>query len=1421
MDNTVRSVIIFDPVNMINRRIYVFVGDAPTLIKKTLKSLTTENVSASKKKEYHTTLKNYYGKNYKKMLYLDIDNPEKYNIEREIVKRGGARDPNKQDASLDENIEALLKSPKFAKMNPTKEEKPKYAKFAKLDFEPGIEYVYDLDLYKEDNFMELREKIYTITDMPVYRQHIFYINYRRFITTHINIINNNTIDYPITKKKSKHKILDIPILKEIYDDRDSIRIYANDTFKIVKQAIDNVFYVVDLAQYIDSRRPQLLEMINDTYQFELFYYGFVILYWPQMTLEIFRDYILNESELHYKYPELAKDVLTLQSIYSAEKEIISDIRKNSIKAEAELKDKISTAITQLTASVKNKETLINIRNLFDYLKVSRIIPEIRAYIETNSRSYLLRKRHIRNASDIEFPSGGLMKTDLTIAISLKKEDQESFHKKKTKSTTENEQTRYLFINIRSSGTYYVRTMWNEEDKLNFTSALKLMKELVNPLIESINNLGRYVFIKGRLPLISKKTFNFKSINLCIFWKRLILESAFKTLKTLFEPYMRANIIGGRNVQQFDKYEILFKKGMYKYDPEAIDNILSASNNITLTNHYAYLSDHNVKQKWDQNYGGRIVRITHRTSDVKFEIEGLHMKEFNTFYTYILMFIYRALKNPKFKEQLNVGNSSSTLKKLRKLREQDPELFNLKKYGSNKVYSRLCMKPKQPVIYTEEELKSMSQNKRDKLVKYWNFTMNKPVYYGCPSKRYPYLGYLVGIHPKNYCLPCCNRNPHLGKNSKKQKIYQICQKNHIYLPINESSKDIARHILTYGKEIDIGRLAKIPNIVKKLINDPKSQTKSNYYIFGVSQHLPGVEHVGLIYSIAECLHKSLEELIEDVINALKQNRYTFNNLLNGSLCEYFNDIDDLINSMRDLFILKKIFDISNINKKIFNKWTELFTELFYLLFDLKIIVFLDSIGYGENVDLILSETLKSEMIYILGLSNKGQMLKNITQTHKYVLMMKKLNRYYPIFKITPDDYFKNYKVEKKIYSFSDNPIKIVYEMVNFERKNKFYKINKMIDLSLLQAFCENNSSYKIIKKYINRRNLCYAVLLKNNESCIYVPCDYSVHTSDNIETTFEVFDKLIDIKLSDVSLFITSINGFIKKKYKIGTDNRLFSYALMKITNIVYYDNEPYGATISTDDENYHLMFYITYNDLKNMPKKEITYDLNEINKLIMERAKPKEDKRNKLLFSALYENHLYQLFVIEFINYMISEKNEKKRNTIKNLILENGIHNSKTYKIIEIKIKSAEDIQKLFSLIYESSSKKGDIKSLFDKIDNIRFDFDNITLNALPKAIKDEKIKIINELAQKITTSEELPKEGDFPNIYIPCYNDSSANYCNNRKLIVPKNKLNNLIDLLIADLENPLKSKYLLDNVWVDAFIDYFKFIKRPTEIITIYRRQ
>lgn len=1381
--------VVYDPITNRARRAFVFLGDVP------------KNIAAACL-AYHDTpndklLKEFYGPSFKSKLGLDIKDPSRAWLSSPEVPEflGGA------DGLDDDDISLLLGKTTRVVAKPA----------AAMYTSPGIEYVTNVHLFPEDRFSDARDKLHIVTGIPMYRQHIFYISYARLRSLY-QIEADGVYDADIRLiSQYTDNIQGIPIDKTLYDRRGVIRVEAHDDFKILGKSLSEaaILYVTDLAQFT---RTSMSGLLNDTYQFDLLYYGFVVKFWPQLTRECFHDYIRDEGELRHKYPELAKDKAQLTSVYREEREIITTNYRNLPKATAWANSNCTFAITQMTAIVVGGRVALNIRNLFDRLRATKCIPEIHAYIEHEGKKYLLRKRDSRNGSDIQFPPGAMMKTGVTLAISLRKADQDAFHTRTTASTAENEQSRYLFLNIMANGKYLIRTLWDEEDELNFDGIIKIMQKFTDPIVDDINSLGKYVFISGAsIPKLTKLNVNYQGLNICIFWKKVMLESTFKLVRALWDDYMRARITGTRNVQQVDKYEFMFRKGMHEFDTSAIDRILSASNQMEVGNQYAHLSNNTIKQKWDQNYDGRIVRMTHRTTDVRFEVSDIRESEFQIFQRFITVFAYNAMNNPNIKFAMGANRSYKNVKKLRKLREQDPELFNLKKYGSKRVYSRVCQNQFQPLIYTAEELKAAGDKK---LVQYWNFTTKKPAYYECPNKKYPHLSFIVGVHPKNYCLPCCNKRPQNDSSGKRSVINSICLRKHTFIE-SEAAADsgISRHIMNYGKDVDIGRLSKLPQTsLKNLLYGSLDEPGLNYYVCGVAQHTPGAENVGIIHSIAECLEMTIETLTGNIIAELKKPHglSLYNVLLEGTLVEYFSTIDHLVASMRELFIDMKMFSIGT---QRFTHWSELFVELVHNLFKVAVYTFIDESGSGTSVDLHVSGSLRNEIMTIVA-----------DQT--YLVLIRKQNRCYPIFATKPEAYFKTLEIKIRTWNRDSKTVQLLNNIVRYDARLEAISPNKIMDLSLVLGFIRAGSSppmgsspptaWTLLLKLINKQNLCYAVILSSGADRIYIPVDYCNHSADGFDVSFGALDRAAyNLPYSAVVRFVGEMNEFIKTTYSASGVNE---YKLLELSRPAALASAP-SVTIGC----YILNMFCYVNVQGPAPVEIINHDYSLVNKAIIDRTTPVRDAQTDKIGEALYDNYAYQLFTIEFVNYLNNEKNKTLRGALIKLIRETDFKgNAEAFRASLRKLLAGFPadyavMQQQLAAFHKSNFDK---PSLFEQIEKSTYDFDRAIINRLGTLTAAELRAELMTLSKEFAVQTSFDTTGiKFPNIYMPCAElIEKTGYCVGKKLMINK-PLDEFVDLLAADLKNELKSKYLLDSVWADTVIDYLNFTKYPSELITVYR--
>jgi len=1376
----------------------------------------------------------------------------------------------------------------------------------------GVTFVNDVKIYPEDKLYDVKQKIHMALGIPFYRSHLYWIQNGRPMTTHKLV---TSAIYPVDIREIGHgdkqsdtptqEILGVGIDRKLYNDRNDLKIEANDTFEIVANLSDwyETFYVCDIADFIEPTRSQLVNMVKDKYQLDLFYYGFVVKYWPQLVYEAFIEYILSETALMQKFPDLSIPISHVKKVYNTEAEILDKNYKNVKKImdldAGEGRKRIYVAVTHAiaTSSLEYK-MIVNIRNLFDKIRVNKHIPEIKAYVSHDGKNYLLEKYASGlQTQRVQFPTG--MKTGVIIAVKIYGGDVPGA------SGGAGSAARYMFVNITSAGKYFIKTMWREEEEYQLSDVLAVMKKHADGLFNILNAMGKYIFVmdpNGRgFPLLTENTVKYQSVNVSILWKTVLTIGAYRFVKSLWDPYVKAGIMSAHGIAQMESTNFIFHKAMIEFDTTLIYRVMAAAHIVSTRNQYSRLTNSTIKQKWNQLYGGRIFRMYHRTTDIKFEAINVREEEFKLIYRYVLMFVSKAMCNPKVaqantEKTFQIGNEN--VKKLRKLQETDPDLYNLKKFGSNKMYSILCQNPRQPMVYTDDEVDRLSSKDKGKLTKYWNFTLSRETYYGCENPKYPHMSFIIGVHPKNYCLPCCSKKRFTVEDSKKMQINKICMENYEFGKDDKLKEVSSRHVMVYGKNVEPGRISQLPGsairdlLFNSLSAAPAASTAASieqstaassagreYYILGVPQSFPSVRNVGLIYAIAESLSLTPQKLIAEMIEQLNKMSEVFNTLLNGSIKTSFKNMNDLTETMRELFITRRgDFTVTN---RMFKNWPELIMELVMIFMRVYVFIFIDDSETGDSTDLYISDAMKSELIYshshasVRGGGDMSAGTHANTQTgNKYLLVIKKRNEYYPIFVITPSLYFRTGMPEKKIFYDEDDVVGLLYSLIlsNAVAKANIAgekTINKKITLQVVKDFAAGvgvnaegaaggsaGGGYKIEKKYINKRNLCYAVSLMSGERVIYAPVDYSPHISDGIEIDFSLPESG-ETNVKDMLEYADNINKFIKKKYSVGKNSMnedMYEYSLVKFTKIhsnngivssATADNIYYFSPIK-ESEAVELFRAAGGSDDAAPEVVKLNYSYEEINKAISTSAPPAKIDQ-ALLNKSLYNNYLYKLFVIEFVNNVTKETNQHLREVIIKLI--NSTDFKKNFvqfqeKLNELLDDYPDDKSLLGSQINNFYYGDFDKKKLIADIKSTRYQFDNITINSLKKMRLDDIKKELKAVAGDFTSRESPDvKNGQFPNVYLPCSMETDARavgenrttgenraasdnrttgetrtriYCNGRKLMVG-DRLNDLVDILAADITNPLKEKYLLSGVFDDNIVEFFNFISLPAEVIAV----
>lgn len=259
--------------------------------------------------------------------------------------------------------------------------------------------------------------------------------------------------------------------------------------------------------------------------------------------------------------------------------------------------------------------------------------------------------------------------------------------------------------------------------------------------------------------------------------------------------------------------------------------------------------------YSQMPGGRTpssVTLFHRTNDVYFEISAKDDETLQRIQGLLgLLFIKHSenqttqltqqsdsrfasiLALPLEMVENENGDDDDNHTMVQKLRREDPDLFDMRKFKSNApLYSVLCQGPKQPIIYSKEEAAKMS--KKD-LVEYYNFTKQTKAYYRCPNPEYPHLSLKAGIHPKGYCLPCCNKKvPRSEKRTEEERGCRLLAGERRRDEVEEGAVGTTRHILAFGKVIPPGRLCYVPKLMQLNVLSGTCDERYVYRLLGVQR-----------------------------------------------------------------------------------------------------------------------------------------------------------------------------------------------------------------------------------------------------------------------------------------------------------------------------------------------------------------------------------------------------------------------------------------------------------------------------------------------------------------------------------------------------------------------------------------------------------
>jgi hypothetical protein len=358
--------------------------------------------------------------------------------------------------------------------------------------------------------------------------------------------------------------------------------------------------------------------------------------------------------------------------------------------------------------------------------------------------------------------------------------------------------------------------------------------------------------------------------------------------------------------------------------------------------------------------------------------------------------------------------------------------------------------------------------------------------------------------------------------------------------------------------------------------------------------------------------------------------------------------------------------------------------------------------------------------------------------------------------------------------------------------------------------------------------------KSKGASFYIPLSESYYKVDGTPITFDVATTFGDIR--DVLKFAEVINSFVteisKRELKIKATAHQMLYPLIKINAWLLLKTKVIGFRCAS-------LYFLTSSISKSNAEQindakfiKMWYHPVTINKAIKERVPPVRDMRIRRVARSLYNHYIYSILVIELINIMDKQRNNSLRKHIGELVKKLNSLNPRIRELYELLKTYPDDfdtIRRLFvshsssrrqnnmlgksdvSFVQKKSLSKSDITQILDRS---TFTFDRKMLvkfkTMTHKELKSSLIKVFS----KVSVNKD-PSIDEFPNMIMTC--DVDNPYCEKNKLMIKRNKLTELSDIMASDILNPVKVKYIFNPIFVKNTIDYFRFIIRDNEHITV----
>jgi hypothetical protein len=744
----------------------------------------------------------------------------------------------------------------------------------------------------------------------------------------------------------------------------------------------------------------------------------------------------------------------------------------------------------------------------------------------------------------------------------------------------------------------------------------------------------------------------------------------------------------------------------------------------------------------------------RLNDIELKFNNIEIDEFRSYMGLCGTFInyYKDFKksNNKINKFSNIIISGQ--KKIKILKQTDPVLYN---YDKENKYSRLCQLKQQPIIIN----KSLAVSKyKNKSVKYWNFTKGQTEYYACDSKEYPHLKFITGNHPKDFCLPCCKKKmvEELDENnSSYREKHEICLANHSYNKNEKVSKNTNRYVSLYSCKLELEeyRLMKLSNTLNKLFYTFGKDTGENeLYILGINSFSFYIESY-LIKILSLYKYKNLDssiDIILDIIDIFSKDNSLYYSICDGVLTSYFRNFEHMIDVLYT--IINGEISLENMEWLSYIPWDDVIIELYSQLG-------VQFIHIYETDNNTLSDSIIDVKEPNLYLNDDDY----IILVHREIITGKK--SLYPIVKLNISMFYVNQNVDSCHFKYKDKEILSIEKICSY---GKLEKENK--DITLDYNWIIGNKDLITLKCiFINNMNEIFAICFDFKGGCICINVEYiKLWTFKKINIEYSV-DYIF---MSDKINIKDQLN-----KYKIRINDVLLFSKLFSIElNLLILNKDNKIISGALNDYLFHLTEFQDESEHKFKSSiKRVQINRNELSTL--------EDSNilsdDKLIKNALYDVNMYNILLLHIYNKISNFTNTDTRKQIIKIFTKH-----KSVKRIFDELKKIIELDDVYKILYTFNNDSGvDINKKLNFLNEERYLFDSFL---------DTSESSIKNLLSDIVSIGNVNNNIDFDRNLGVCSSIDSY-YCKDSKFILSKENYDKMFSVLVKDLSNEFKKKYIL----------------------------